>query len=219
MFFSILGIIVVLFLLFKFGISALINFSLFLSGKGGETNLTNSQNSINFIPSPVLNPIVPATNSAQIIITGISQKDRKIELFLNSRKIDETDTTDNGEFRFEPTLKKGTNTVSVRAVYKDKKSDASEKYIVEYKDTAPKLEISSPSDGASFKKEDKSVEVKGQTDANVTVTVNGFFAVTSENNSFSYVLQLHDGDNEVKILAVDNAGNKSEKTIKVNYSP
>lgn len=219
MFFSILGIIVVLFLLFKFGVSALINFSLFLSGKGGETNLTNSQNSINFIPSPVLNPIVPATNSAQIIITGISQKDRKIELFLNSRKIDETDTEDNGEFRFEPTLKKGTNTVSVRAVYKDKKSDASEKYIVEYKDTAPKLEISFPSDETSFKKEDKSVEVKGQTDANVTVTVNGFFAVTSENNSFSYVLQLHDGDNEVKILAVDNAGNKSEKTIKVNYSP
>lgn len=219
MFFSILGIIVVLFLLFKFGISALINFSLFLSGKGGETNLTNSQNSINFIPSPVLNPIVPATNSAQIIITGISQKDRKIELFLNSRKIDETDTEDNGEFRFEPTLKKGTNTISVRAVYKDKKSDTSEKYIVEYKDTAPKLEISTPSDGASFKKEDKSVEIKGQTDANVTVTVNGFFAVTSENNSFSYVLQLHDGDNEVKILAVDNAGNKSEKTIKVNYSP
>lgn len=219
MFFSILGIIVVLFLLFKFGVSALINFSLFLSGKGGELNSTTNQNSINFIPSPVLNPIVPATNSAQIIITGISQKDRKIELFLNSRKIDETDTENNGEFRFEPTLKKGTNTVSVRAVYKDKKSDASQKYIVEYKDTAPKLEVSTPSDGASFKKEDKSVEVKGQTDANVTVTVNGFFAVTSENNSFSYVLQLHDGDNEVKILAVDNAGNKSEKTIKVNYSP
>ena len=219
MFFSILGIVVVLFLLFKFGISALINFSLFLSGKGGEPNSTNSQNTINFLPSPVLNPIVSATNSAQIIITGISQKDRKIELFLNSRKIDETDTADNGEFRFEPTLKKGTNTVSVRAVYKDKKSDASEKYIVEYKDTAPKLEVSSPSDQASFKKEDKSVEIKGQTDANVTVTVNGFFAVTSENNSFSYVLQLHDGDNEVKILAVDNAGNKSEKTIKVNYSP
>jgi len=219
MFFSILGIVVVLFLLFKFGISALINFSLFLSGKGGEPNSTNSQNTINFLPSPVLNPIVSATNSAQIIITGISQKDRKIELFLNSRKIDETDTADNGEFRFEPTLKKGTNTVSVRAVYKDKKSDASEKYIVEYKDTAPKLEVSSPSDQASFKKEDKSVEIKGQTDANVTVTVNGFFAVTSENNSFSYVLQLHDGDNEVNILAVDNAGNKSEKTIKVNYSP
>ncbi len=219
MFFSILGIIIVLFLLFKFGVSALINFSLFLSGRGGESNLASNQSSINFIPSPVLNPIVSATNSAQIIITGISQKDRKIELFLNSKKVDEVDTTDNGEFRFEPTLKKGANTVSVRAVYKDKKSDASEKYSVEYKDTAPKLEVSTPSDGASFKKEDKSVEVKGQTDANVTVTVNGFFAVTSENNSFSYVLQLRDGDNEVKIVAVDNAGNQTEKTLKVNYSP
>ena len=218
MFFSILGIIIVLFILFKFGVSALINFSLFLSGKGGDSNIINSQDAIKFIPSPILNPIVSATNSAQIIITGTSQKDRKIELYLNSRKAEETDTNENGEFRFEATLKKGNNTISVRTVYKDKKSDASQKYNVEYKDTPPKLEISSPSDGTSFKKEDKSVEVKGDTDASVIVTVNGFFAVINENNSFSYVLQLHDGDNEIKIITVDNAGNKTEKNIKVNYS-
>ncbi len=217
--FSILGIIIVLFILYKFGISTLISFSLFLTGKGGEANLTNNQNSINFIPPPVLNPIVSATNSAEIIVTGISQKDRKIELFLNSRKVDETDTDENGQFRFQPTLKKGINTISVRVVQKDKKSEISDKYSVEYKDSPPKLEISTPSDGASFKKEDKSVEIKGQTDANVAVTVNGFFAVISEGNNFSYILQLHDGDNEIKIVAVDNAGNNSEKTIKVNYSP
>lgn len=218
MFFSILGIIIVLFILFKFGVSALINFSLFLAGKGGETSLTTNQNSIKFIPSPVLNPVLSATNSAQIIITGISQKDRKIELYLNSRKTEETDTTDTGEFRFEITLKKGINTISTRAVYKDKKSDVSQKFTIEYKDSAPKLEISSPSDGATFKKEDKSVEIKGDTDASVTVTVNGFFALLNENNSFSYVLQLHDGDNEIKVIAEDNAGNKTEKNIKVNYS-
>lgn len=218
MFFSILGIIIVLFILFKFGVSALINFSLFLAGKGGDTGLTTNQNSIKFIPSPVLNPVLSATNSAQIIITGTSQKDGKVELYLNSRKAEEANTTNTGEFRFEITLKKGINTISTRAIYKDTKSDASQKLTVEYKDSAPKLEISSPSDGASFKKEDKSVEVKGDTDASVTVTVNGFFALLNENNSFSYVLQLHDGDNEIKIIAEDNAGNKTEKNIKVNYS-
>ncbi|MBI3985095.1 MAG: hypothetical protein HY344_04145 [Candidatus Levybacteria bacterium] len=215
---SIIGIIIVLFILFKFGISTLISFSLFLSGKGGDAGLNGNQNAINFVAAPVLNPLVPATNSASMIITGLSQKDTKIELFINSRKVDETDTEEDGSFRFEQDLRLGDNVISTRAVVRDKKSDLSNQYTVLYKKTAPKLDISNPSDGASFKKEDKSVEVKGQTDGGATVTVNGFFAVINDDNNFSYVLPLHDGDNEIKIVAEDSAGNRTEKTLKVNYS-
>ena len=59
----------------------------------------------------------------------------------------------------------------------------------------------------------------GKTDSGVRITVNGFWAVIDENNNFSYSLPLQDGDNAIKVVAQDQAGNKAEKEIKVTYSP
>jgi outer membrane lipopolysaccharide assembly protein LptE/RlpB len=48
--------------------------------------------------------------------------------------------------------------------------------------------------------------------------VNGFWAVVDDNNNFSYTLPLQSGDNQIKIVAIDQAGNKAEKDLKVNFS-
>jgi len=48
--------------------------------------------------------------------------------------------------------------------------------------------------------------------------MNGYWALM-EVDRFSYTIQLKDGDNEIKIEAVDEAGNKTEKIVRVKYSP
>lgn len=216
--YSIIGIIIVLFVLFKFGISALINFSLFLSGNKSSQGQTLNPNGIDFVSAPVLNPLPSATNSGQIIISGVSLKNSTVDLFINSKQVDQIDVDDNGKFTFDETLFKGDNSIQTMAEYKNKKSDLSNQFIVSFMNTNPKLDLNSPADGTSFHKDDKSVNVQGQTDPGVTVTVNGFFAVLDENNNFTYNLQFHDGDNDIKVVATDQAGNNSEKDIKVNYS-
>ena len=70
-----------------------------------------------------------------------------------------------------------------------------------------------------FEKDQSTVKVLGKTDPGVRVTVNGFWAVIDENNNFSYNLPLQNGENMIKIEAIDQAGNKTEKEIKVTYSP
>ena len=215
--FSIIGIIFVLFVLFKFGLETLINFSLFLSGDK-DSQSSNSKNQVGYIPPPALGPLPQATNSATLIISGSSEKNKTIILYINKRRIDTAQSDSNGSFRFEERLSNGENLIQATTKDNDKESDYSNYYTVMYKNSPPKLEINTPSDGASFKKEEKSAQIQGQTDAGVTVTVNGFFAVIDENNNFSYILTFHDGDNEIKIVAVDQAGNASEKSIKVNYS-
>jgi hypothetical protein len=214
---SLVGIIIVLFILYKFGIEALINFSLFVSGNK-DTQINITQNKINYIAPPVLNSMLSATNSAEIIITGKGEKGKTIVLYINRKEKDSTDVSDNGDFEFEENLSKGENLIQVKTKYKDKESDFSNFYTITFQNSPPKLDVSSPSEGDSFHKEDKSVNVRGQTDGGVTVTVNGFYAVIDEGNNFSYTLPLHDGDNQIQIVAVDNAGNKSEKSLKVNYS-
>jgi bacillopeptidase F len=84
------------------------------------------------------------------------------------------------------------------------------------------LDVSSPSDGQGFNKNQvntgNTINVAGKTDQGVSVTVNGFWAVVDDNNNFSYTLPLQNGDNQIKIVAVDLAGNKTEKDLKVNFS-
>lgn len=215
---SILGIIIVLFLLFKFGIGLIINFSLFLSGPKDQQGLI-SQNTVNYIAPPLLNPLPTATNSAHLIISGKSAKEITIELFINDEKVDEEISDNNGNFSFSQNLKSGDNQIKARALYKDKKSDFSNTLNITYSNSAPNLEINSPQDGQQFKKDQNSVNVTGKTDQGVFITVNGFWAVIGDNNNFSYVLPLQNGDNDIKIVATDQAGNNTEKNIKVNYSP
>lgn len=216
--FSIIGILFVLFVLFKFGLETLINVSLFLSGNS-DSQSSISKNKLGYIPPPVLNSLPTATNSARIVIKGSSEKEKTIILYINKLRKDTTKSDSDGNFMFEENLSKGDNLIQATVKEDDKESDYSNFYTVIYINSPPKLELTSPADGTSFKKEDKSVQVLGQTEAGITVTINGFFAVIDENNNFSYVLPLHDGDNEIKVVAIDSAGNSSEKAIKVNYSP
>jgi len=213
-----LGILIILILLVKFGINLLVGFSVFLAGTKNQTS-TNSQSSGNsFISAPVLNPLPNATNSAVIIISGKSQPDKTIQLYLNNDLKNTTQTDTNGSFSFSQTLSAGDNLIETKTEQNNKSSDFSNSFTVSFKNSAPSLTVDSPSDGQSFSKDQNSVNVTGKTDANVNVTINGFWAIINENNNYSYSLSLQNGDNQIKVIAIDLAGNKTEKDLKVTYS-
>ena len=218
---SIIGILVILFLLFRFGIDALVNFSVFISGSKNQVT-TQDSNQLNYVTAPTLNPQPQATNSAHIIITGQSTKDYSVLLYLNNNNVDQVNTDKNGGFVFKEDLTSGNNQIKVKAKFNNKQSDFSNTIDVIYKNSAPALDISAPSDGQSFNKNlvntNNTINVTGKTDAGVSVTVNGFWAVVDDSNNFSYTLPLQNGDNQLKIVATDPAGNKIEKDLKVSFS-
>lgn len=214
---SVLGIILIMFVVFKFGLPLLINLSLFLSGS--RTNQEQSKiQSPSFIDPPILNPFPAATSSADIIISGIASKDQTINLYINGALINETKAQDDGDFSFEETIKPGENTIKVKAIVGKKESEFSKSMTVALKSSPPFLNVSSPSDGQSFKDQNM-VDVHGTTDSDVKITINGFWAITDSQGLFSYSLPLKNGENKIKIIATDIAGNKTEKEVMVTYSP
>lgn len=215
---SVLGIIIILFLLFKFGIAFLINFSLFITGSNRNQQSNTNKNEISFIAAPVLNPVSQATNSAQIIITGTTEKNQDVYLYINNSQVDQVVSSDKGIFKFIENLEKGSNQINAKVKRNDKESDFSNTLSISYQTSQPKLEVTSPSDGQQFKKDQNTAKVTGKTDFGVSVTVNGFWAQIDDANDFSYNLALQNGDNQIKIVATDQAGNKSEKELRVNYS-
>lgn len=217
---SALGIFVVLFLLFKFGLPLLINFTLFISGLKNSQD-TTAEKSVSFVSPPVLNPLPAATNSATVTISGSALQKQTVMLYLDGGLAGKMKVDKDANFSFEDiTLSKGTNTITAKALdEKGKESENSDQITVLLKTDSPQLSIDSPTEGQSFSKDDKTAQVRGKTDPGVKVTVNNFWSIVDENGNFSYQLPLRDGENKITVVAVDEAGNKTEMERKVNYSP
>jgi bacillopeptidase F len=219
LFLSVFGIIIIIAVIIKFGIPLLVNLSLFVSGTRNNQK-AQVNNKASFVPTPILNTQKVATNSAQIQIEGSALPDQTIVLYVNGNLADKTPTSKSGDFSSIITLNPDKNVIKAKAITSDgKESELSESLIIIFKSASPTLDISSPSDNQPFAGDQNSIEVRGKTDPQVRITVNNFWAIIDEKNNFSYILTLKDGENEIKIVAQDQAGNKTEKSIKVTYSP
>jgi len=215
---NLIGIFVLIFLVFKFGIPLLINFALFLSS--GKNQQSQSQQKISsFLQPPILNALYSATNSATITLNGTATLKTTVRLFADNNYIDAVQAKDDGSYVFKDVvLHDGQNTFTVKAKNEKTQSDFSNPLVITYQAKAPNLTIDSPTDGQSFSKDDTSITVRGKTDPDVKVTVNDFWAITDDKGNYSYSLQLKNGDNQIKVDAIDSAGNKTEKVIKATSS-
>ena len=213
---SLAGIVVIVFLMVRFGIPFLAGFTGFVSGLGDQDD-GKATNDSSFISAPILDPITEATNSAELKVSGQITSELEVAVYLNDALLDKKMSEDNGSFSFKLYLHQGENKIKLQAVEGDKKSEFSDEEIVLYLNKEPLLEIKSPNDGQKFEKEDNRATISGTTDQGARVTINDFQAAM-EGNNFSYSLSLQSGENNIKIVATDIAGNRTEKTLKVTYS-
>lgn len=206
------GIIILLILLFSFGPQLLISFSSLLLKN--DTTSSQDKKALTYVAPPILNPLPTATNSATIIVSGETTTGELIKLYVNGKAVDKKSVKKNNTFTFSSVkLTKGTNEIKAKAVTEDdQESNYSPTVTIQYLDKAPTLEISAPLDGQTVK---DNPTLTGKTDTGVKVTVNDFWAITSDDGTFSYRLNLQQGDNRIKIIATDDAGNKAEKEITI----
>ncbi|MGE5041745.1 MAG: hypothetical protein ACM3IJ_02475 [Candidatus Levyibacteriota bacterium] len=207
-------------ILFKFGPSVLSSVSSFPLFKKQAVN-TAPVNDTSTLEAPFITSIPDATDSASIVISGTSSySDAQVELYLNGKSYDTTSLSKDQRFSFDSIkLANGTNTIKARVKKGEETSDFTRDYTVIYSQGAPKLDVSSPSDGQQFTRGDQSINVQGSTDPDNDVTVNNFRAIVDSSGNFSYYMKLNEGDNQIKIIATNQAGKTTEKDLKVNYKP
>lgn len=219
-FFTVLGSIVIIALLVAYGPNLIIRLSLLTGMIQAKKDVAEKKEELEFIAAPILDPQFTATNSASVKITGQATGGDQIKLYRNDELADVTKLDKDGTFSFDDvTLEEGENKLKTIATVKEAKSAYSNTIVIQYVKSAPELTVESPQDGDQLSGSDNPVLVKGKTDPNMTVTVNGFVAIIKSDGSFSYTLPLQNSENIIKVVAKDDAGNKTEKEIKVTYSP
>ncbi len=186
-------------------------------GDSNDTPITGKE----LLQPPSLSGIPEATQSANISFSGTAPDSKGIiEIYVNDDLEDEIELNNKSDFNVQNlAIKKGSNSVKARYVLNDKTSPFTPDFTVSYITEKPKLEILNPIDNATFTKADKSIQIKGNTDADNTVTVNSFRAIVDSTGEFEYQLQLNDGENQIVIEARNPAGISTQKNIKVTYQP
>lgn len=215
------GIIILILVLLQFG-PFLVNVfgNAVYTLRGGDSSDTTQVEQSTVIQPPILFGIPEATQSSRIMFNGTAGKERgRVEIYVNGDLKDEIEL-DDATFEVKNLLiSKGKNVIKARISHNNTTSPFSDEYEVLYMAEKPKLEVSRPSDGTTFTKADKSIEVSGITDPENSVFVNSFKAIVGPNGEFTYLLQLNDGENQITVEAKNPAGASSQQQIKVIYNP
>lgn len=204
--------------LFWFGIPLITRITPLLTGLRRQSVVSENPNTAP--PGPPVFDVPPeATNKANLTVTGSVAPGNTVVVNFNGGE-SEIAAESNGKFTTNFDLVKGVN--SLFGYAKDPTGNLSEKsriYSINYDTDPPKIEITSPPDGANFYgSKQQTVSIKGKVEAGVTLTVNDRLVSVADDGNFTYDYPLAEGENNLNFKAVDKAGNETDSSLKLNYS-
>ena len=144
----------------------------------------------------------------------------EVKVLLNDAEATNTNSDDGGLFKAEVKLSPGNN--KIQAAAKDGAGYTSQSVIktINFDVKGVEITVDSPRDGS---------EIFGQSNQNVTfsgkvskpdasVNINGNYVRLDATGSFSSIVRLNQGDNNVSVKVTDQAGNTAEKIVKVKLT-
>jgi len=213
--FGLLSLLLILSLLYL-GIPALIKLSIFL-GNLRSSYLPSEQEDTIPPTAPILSPLAEATFSAEINLSGFAEPGAMVEIFVSGISQEKIVAGNDSTFSVgNLKLTEGTNEIYATATDKAGNiSQPSEKIIVVLDKTPPTINILEPKNKTIFYGNQKAIEIKGEIEEGTTVTINDHLVIVGPEGKFSYPLVLSLGENKIKIVATDKAGNQTEEELTV----
>jgi len=170
-------------------------------------------------PPPTFESLPSTTNQDTIEVKGLTEAGSTVSIVFKGKK-EEIIANNEGKFLLTLKLSEGINRITATST--DKSGNVSQKTEVEITldKTPPSLDITKPQDKSEFfGSRQRQVIIEGKTEENAKVQINDRWVVVERDGSFSFVTTLSEGENKFLIKAEDEAGNKTEKTITLSYSP
>ena len=205
--------------LLTFGLPTIAKFAAFLTDLR-KTAQPVEKNDTTPPSPPQVSSLPDATNKSALEVSGSAEAASTVILTFNTS--DEEVVADrDGKYVFSLTRKKGENKLAFKA--KDAAGNESQKtqtYVVLFDEDEPKIEIGSPSDGSEFfGSMQRQVTIQGTSEAEAALTINDRPIKVEDDGSFTYATTLSEGDNIFNLKATDKAGNVTEKSLTLKFSP
>ena len=162
-----------------------------------------------------------ATNSAQLKITGYGEPDSTIVLVHNGMQKQTQTVNQDGEFAVEFDLDKGENKIAFFSTDEAKnESKLSQERIVTYDDDIPELAWDQPEDKKVITNlREREIKISGQTQERTKVYLNDSIVFVDNSGKFNDTFYLQQGENELTLKVVDEAGNQIEEKRTITFRP
>ncbi len=211
--------VVAMVILVFFGIPVLGRFAGFI------TDLAKSEKPIgkndNTPPAPPqIDNFSEFTNQEIMTLEGRSEESATIKLTFNDSE-KEVVAGQDGSFTFKLDLQKGENTFQGKAVdTSGNESQETKVFTIVFDNEKPELEIESPSSGSQFYgSHQRQLTIKGKTEADVQLTINGRFVAVDSDGIFEFTTTLGEGENKFNLKSTDQAGNQTEMDFTASFTP
>lgn len=199
------------------GIPTLVRVAIFLSDLRGSEAQKSSDSIAPAPPRWITQSI--ATSSATFKVSGTAEAESELLFFHNGNQ-ESLAVNREGTFEKEVRLAEGENSFTARTKDQaDNESQNSTTLTIFFDSTPPEIEITQPQEGQLFGGRDQqTIIIQGGTNEEARVMINGRLATELSDNKFQLQTQLTEGENSFTVTAVDQAGNSTEKIIKVSFS-
>ena len=213
--FSFLSVLLI-FLFIFLGIPGLIKLAVFMGNLRSSYLPTETKDTLP-PPAPIFQPLPEATLSATLEVKGFAEAGSSVEIFISGLSAEKVISSNDGTFLVrDATLTKGKNEIYAQATDPaGNPSQESQRIVVFFDQEPPPLTILEPTETSFYQPENK-VNLKGETEAGVKVTVNDHLVIIDSEGKFSYSLTLSDGENQIKVIATDKAGNQTEQELNLS---
>jgi len=169
---------------------------------------------------PILATAPPeATFSAKLNLAGFAEPESTVIFVLNGVELNQTEVNEEGEFEEDLALESGDNELTLYGLDQaGNESLQSKSYQVVLDQEAPGLEVIKPeADSLIELKKNRNTAIEGVTEPLAKVYLNERLILADSEGNFSSTYYLDEGDNELKFVAIDQAGNQTELEIKVEF--
>lgn len=158
------------------------------------------------------------TNEADITVEGTASPTTTVQLKSNGEELDSTAVGDDGKFTIPTELTEGENEFTVVSTMDGNPVGESDPVTVTLDTESPELTIDNPKKGDKLNRETVTVEGAVADDHLEFVRVNGQKATVKDGN-YSKRILLDNGENEIEVVAQDEAGNSTTEsvTVQVKY--
>jgi len=168
---------------------------------------------------PILERFAEYTKEQKLKISGKTEPGATVTLFLNTND-EEIIANKDGEFNYTFKLRKGENTISVKA--KDSAGNESQEskiYEIVFDNESPDLEITSPEEGKEYYgSKERQITIEGLTEDGVSLTINDRIVAVEEDGTFTFLTTLEEGKNNFNIKSTDKAENQTEMDFAVFFT-
>jgi hypothetical protein len=182
----------------------------------GDTNFGQEDTIPPQVPIVTLPP--PATSKTSLDLEGFGEADSLVVVVHNGREIDQVEVDNEGQFSYTLELDKGENLVSLYGVDQAGNESATRQLVIVQDSEAPTLLFEDLDEGKQIVGRDQqNFSVRGETEPESQLTLNDRSVFVRSDGTFTAQIYLQEGDNTLKFVVIDQAGNRTEREVRVTF--